>query len=249
MKAFLLAAGKGTRLRPLTDHMPKCLVPIAGMPLLQLWFEMLRDSGVTEVLVNTHHLAGQVRQFVASHPVEGLDVTLFHEEQLLGSAGTVAANRAFVAGEKAFLVIYADNLTDLDLHELVAFHRQRNAEFTMALFRTPAPSECGIAVCDANDRVVEFQEKPEQPGSDWANAGLYVAGPSLFDVIPAGKPVTDFGFDVLPALVGRMYGYHFDGLYCDTGTPARLDFARKAWEKKQEHDDNTRRFNFSDSAR
>jgi len=232
MKAFLLAAGKGTRLKPLTDKIPKCLVPIAEKPLLEIWLLALRDAGVTDVLVNTHHLADQVQKYVAKQPVENINVTLYHEPELLGSAGTVAQNKAFVDGEKSFLIIYADNLTDMDLNEFIAFHEEKEAPFSMALFRTPTPSECGIVVCDSNDRVLEFQEKPAHAKSDWANAGLYIAGPALFQHIPQKLGVRDFGFDVLPNLIGDMYGYPFEGFYCDTGTPERLAFAREHWLKK-----------------
>jgi mannose-1-phosphate guanylyltransferase len=239
MKAFLLAAGKGTRLRPLTDRIPKCLVPIREKPLLRIWLEILRDQGFSDVLVNTHHFAEQVEVYVQSNPVDGLDVTLFHEPELLGSAGTVRANRAFVAGEDKFLIIYADNLTDINLKDLLDYHDRKKAEFTMALFRTPSPTECGVAVCDKDGRVVEFQEKPQHPKSDWANAGLYVAGPRLFEMIPARPGVCDFGFDVLPSLIGTMYGYSFCGFYCDTGTPERLAFARENWGKEKTGKDNT----------
>jgi mannose-1-phosphate guanylyltransferase len=230
MKAFLLAAGKGTRLRPLTDRIPKCLVPIAGRPLLAIWLDALAGCGVDEVLVNTHHLADQVERFVraredAGHPPR---VRLFHEPELLGSAGTVLANRDFIAGEDRFFVLYADNLTTVDLTALDRFHREKSSPFTMGLFQTPEPRECGVAVCDADGRIVDFQEKPKAPKSDWANAGLYVAAPSVLDAVP-DKPICDFGFDVLPRLVGKMYGYRIRGFFCDTGTPERLERARRGW--------------------
>ena len=122
MKAFLLAGGLGTRLRPLTDTTPKCLVEIGGRTLLDLWLDALAKVGVDEVLVNTHHLAERVEAHVAQRqdvPV----VRLSHEPTLLGSAGTLMANKDFVAGEPMFLVINADNLTDFDLGRLVEAHR------------------------------------------------------------------------------------------------------------------------------
>jgi len=231
MKAILLAAGKGTRLRPLTDRIPKCLVPIEGIPLLGIWFRLLRHHGVTSLLVNTHHLADEVRKYVSSHPVPGINVTLAHEEELLGSAGTVAANRDFVKGEKEFFVLYADNLTDVNLSEFYTFHSAKNAPFTMGLFRTPEPRECGIASCDENDRIVEFVEKPEEPKSDWANSGLYVAGQELFELMP-DKPFLDFGFDIIPLMVGKMFGYRIPGYFCDLGTPERLERARRDWPRE-----------------
>lgn len=229
MKAFLLAAGAGTRLRPLTDRMPKCLIPVGGRPLLEIWFAQLEKLGVDEARVNTHHLADQVAAYVAARPPASMKISLFHEPELLGSAGTLRANRAWLENEKDFLIVYADNLTNADLSGLVRFHRDKRAEFTLALFRTPQPRECGVVVRDADGKVLEFQEKPDQPRSDWANAGIYVAGPALFDAIPAKTGVCDFGYDVLPRLMGRLYAYPLAGFYCDIGTPERLEYARRTW--------------------
>ena len=229
MKAFLLAAGAGTRLRPLTDHLPKCLIPIGDKPLLEIWLEQLEKLGVTEARINTHHLAEQVQAFVAARPPSGLEITLFHEPTLLGSAGTIRANREWLQREDDFLIIYADNLTNANLADFVQFHRDRKSDFTLALFRTHNPRECGIVVRDDSGLVTEFQEKPAAPKSSWANAGLYMAGPSLFDAIPAKPGLCDFGFDVLPRLMGRMYAFPLTGFYCDVGTIERLEQARRAW--------------------
>ncbi len=229
MKAFLLAAGAGTRLRPLTDRIPKCLIPIGGKPLLEIWLEKLERLGVTEARVNTHHLAEQVEAFVAARPPAPMRISLVHEPVLLGSAGTLRANRAWLEHEPEFLIIYADNLTDADLAPFVRFHRDRKSEFTLALFRTAQPRECGIVVRDAAGKVLEFQEKPAVPKSEWASAGIYLAGPSLFADIPAKAGVCDFGYDVLPRLLGRMHAFPLEGFYCDIGTPERLETARRMW--------------------
>lgn len=231
MKAFLLAAGKGTRLRPLTDDVPKCLVPIDGQPLLGLWFDMLAKHGVDSVLVNTHHLHRDVEGFVRENRSPHLTVTLAYEPRLLGSAGTVSRNRDFVADEESFLIIYADNLTDLDLAAMCRQHHDKSSLFTMALFTSSFPSECGIAVCNESGLITEFEEKPQDPKSSWANAGVYVAGSRVFDSIPAEVPC-DFGFDVLPSLVGKMYGFCWEGFYCDIGTPERLALARAQWPRR-----------------
>src|SRR5262245_38307974 len=123
MRALLLAAGLGTRLRPLTDHTPKCLVEIAGTPLLAYWFDMLLSGGVERVLVNTHYLAERVREFVsASH--WGNRVELTHEDVLLGTGGTVLRNRSFF-GRQPFLVAHADNLSRFDVRAFMDRHRDR----------------------------------------------------------------------------------------------------------------------------
>ena len=231
MKAYLLAAGRGTRLRPLTDRLPKCLVEIGGEPLLGRWIGELARAGVDQVLVNTHHLPGPVREYVGRDPVPGVAVRLVHEEILLGSAGTVSAHRDFVRSESSFFIVYADNLTDTDLADFLRFHRALQSPFTMGLFETPQPRECGIAELDGDGRVVSFEEKPREPRSNLANAGLYLATPELFDILPDRTPL-DFGFDILPLMAGRMYGYCIRGLFCDIGTPERLAWARGEWTRR-----------------
>jgi len=232
MKAFLLAAGKGTRLRPITDTVPKCLVDICGTPLLSIWFDLLVEAGVTEALINTHHLPEAVRDFVRNKTPSSLKIRLAHEEELVGSAGTIKHNRDFVAGDEEFMVIYADNLSSLSLVDFISYHRRKKSIFTMGLFRADAPKECGIASMDADGRIVKFIEKPKEPESNQANAGIYVMRTSLINDIP-DKPLADFGFDLIPGLVGKMYGYPIPDYYIDIGTLERLEKARREWPVKK----------------
>ena len=228
-KAFLLAAGLGTRLRPLTDTTPKCLLPVGGRPLLAWWVALLEYYGFTEVLVNLHHLPDQVSRYLA-----GLETSIrfetYHEPTLLGSAATVRRNRAF-AGEGPFLVAYADNLTSADLSALMASHLAGadggQPLLTMALFESPEPHRCGIAELDAAATIISFEEKPAAPKSNLANAGLYVADGRLFDEIPSQEPA-DFGRDVLPRLVGRMRGHPLGQPLIDIGTPQSYAAAQHA---------------------
>jgi mannose-1-phosphate guanylyltransferase len=216
MKAVLLAAGLGTRMGEITRTTPKCLLPIAGRPLLGRWFEQLARAGVAEVLVNTHHLASQVRDYVeAERPP--LPVRLVHEPTLLGSAGTLAENRGWLAGEPAFLVVYADNASTVDLRELVREHRE-DCVATLGLFRVPDPERRGVVELDAAGAVVAFVEKPARPRSNLAWAGLLVGTPALLDAIPAERPC-DLGHHVLPRLQGRMRGVGIHGYHADVGTP------------------------------
>jgi len=216
LKAFLLAAGLGTRLRPLTETVPKCLVPIGGRPLLSYWLELLARHGVTDVLVNLHHLPDQVRRF-AEQPGHPVRLTLTFERELLGSAGTVVANWSFVADEESFLIGYADNLTNADVSALLRFHRSHDAPLTMGLFRADDPRACGIADVDERGVITSFVEKPEHPGSDLANAGMYAARPSLRRFLPTHAPA-DIGNDLLPRLVGSMRGTEVSGYIRDIGT-------------------------------
>ena len=231
MKAFLLAAGLGTRLRPITDSTPKCMLRIGDRPLLGIWLDALAKAGVHEVLVNLHHHAPVVRSHVAARSGPPA-VRMVEEQELLGSAGTLLANRSFVDGEEMFLAVNADNLTDFDLGVLVDAHRDGGAIATLSLFRAPRPSECGVV--DVEDgRVVGYVEKPADPPSDLANAGMYAFHPSVLDVITGPRP-KDIGYDMLPRLVGRARAVTIDGCYfIDIGTPAALERARDEWQARR----------------
>ena len=216
MKAFILAAGKGSRLKPLTDHNPKCLLSIGGRPLLQYWLEACKLHGIREVLINLHHHAEMVVQFIQSKnwPVK---IRLSYEPQLLGSGGTLVANKNFVAKEDFFGVFYADNLTNVDLTKMRTQHLQSKTLFTMGLFHAPNPKECGIATLDSNNVVTGFQEKPMQPKGDLANAGIYWTSPEIFDYC-LDKIPCDLGYDILPKLIGKMQGYVIKEYLLDIGT-------------------------------
>lgn len=215
MKAIILAAGLGTRLRPITDTTPKCLVPINGVPLLELWLRDCERAGVEAVLVNTHHLAERLEEFVASR--RGVPVTLAYEPTLLGSAGTIAANWSFVDGDASFLVVYADNLTTFPLSKLTAFHATHDQIASMALFRSPNPSACGVVEMDSAGLVTGFWEKPANPPGNLVNAGLYVFRREVRQYLPREVP-SDVGGALMPALVGRSKGLPISGYFIDIGT-------------------------------
>jgi mannose-1-phosphate guanylyltransferase len=227
MKAFLLAAGLGTRLRPLTNTIPKCLVPVQGKPLLNHWLETCRQLGIKEVLINTHYMAEAVREW-SENQKSGIKIFLSHEEVLRGSAGTVAANRGFVNDEDHFWIFYADNLVAADLKALYSFHARHSGALTLGLFRSPSPKDCGIVTLANSGLITCFEEKPLHPKSDFANAGIYIARRQIFDFLPSNTP-SDFGKDIFPALIGKMWGMVLDGEILDVGTPANYEKARRAW--------------------
>lgn len=221
-RALILAGGLGTRLRPLTDTVPKCLVPIGGRPLLDYWIDSLARAGVERARINTHYLAETVRAKIAeinSRSAIALEET--YEPELLGSAGTVHANRDLADDTEDLLIIYADNLSDVDLAQFTAFHRGHGAPFSMLLFHAPNPRACGIATLDADATITEFVEKPDVPASDLANAGVYVVTADVFREI-ADLNTFDLGFDVLPKFVGRMKGFVHDGYHRDIGNAEAL---------------------------
>ena len=228
MKAFLLAAGLGTRLRPLTDTVPKCLVPVAGRPLLDLWLDNFLAAGVDEVLVNLHHMPEQVRSHLAAHR-GAPQVRTTYEPTLLGSAGTLAAGREFVGSDEVFLAVNGDDLTDFDLHRLVvALEAAPAAQAAIAVFHAPAPQACGILEVE-DGVVVSFEEKPAAPRGDLANAGMYAFRRPVLDLVPEVTPV-DIGTHLLPRLVGRSVAVPVgDAFLIDIGTPEALARAEAEW--------------------
>jgi len=227
VKAFLLAGGLGTRLRPLTDSTPKCLLPVQGTPLLQIWFDIFRQYSIDEVLINVHSHAYGVRKFIDENK-DGLMVRLFEEATLLGSAGTVLANREWVSKERSFWVFYADVLTTTNLNHMLAFHNSRGQIATIGVYEVPDPSRCGIVQLDERGVVLDFVEKPKTPVGNLAFSGLMLATPTLLDVIPDTSPA-DLGFHVLPQIVGRMAAYRIPDFIIDIGTLETYRAAQETW--------------------
>lgn len=226
MKAFLLAAGVGSRLRPITDTTPKCMLVIGGRPLLEIWLDALARAGVGEVLVNLHHLPDVVRQHLAGRSGPPAVRTAF-EPELLGSAGTLAANRRWVEGEELFLACNADNLTDYDLRSLIDEHRRHRPIATLTVFRSEQPCAGGVVEIDAAGRVTGFTEKPAHPVSDLTNAGMYAFHPAVLDEI--GAAPNDIGYHLLPRLVGRARAVLVTGYLRDIGTAGAYRRAREEW--------------------
>jgi mannose-1-phosphate guanylyltransferase len=227
MKAFLLAAGHGTRLRPLTDHQPKCLLPIKGKPLLAIWLEQCHRFGIGEVLVNIHSRAAQVRQFLERQG-NGVHVQVVEEPALRGSAGTLRANASWVAKEEYFWVFYADVLTRTDLASMLKMHMTKRPAATLGVYRVPHPERCGIVQLGKDEMIREFVEKPTRPASDLAFSGLMIATPKLLAAIPPWEPC-DIGFDLLPRLGGRMLAYRISDYLIDIGTPETYQHAQETW--------------------
>jgi mannose-1-phosphate guanylyltransferase len=210
------------------------LVPIQGTPLLSIWLSICEQLGVEDVLINTHHFAQEVRNW-AQQQKSTVRINLFHEEKLLGSAGTIAANRDFIgSGDDDFFIFYADNLVRANLEALKSYHMQHTGVLTIALFRTPKPESCGIVSLDESGRMTSFEEKPAHPKSDLANAGIYIARRGLFELLPC-RPVMDFGKDVIPGLVGHAWGCLLDGYILDVGTPENYQRAQAEWRTMDGH--------------
>lgn len=230
MRALLLAAGLGTRLRPLTDSVPKCLVDINGRPLLDYWLQLLAKGGVSKVLINLHYMPEAVTAFLANakYPME---ITTVFEEQLLGTAGTVLKNREFFQ-EEPVMLIHADNLSLFNLQKFVRKFedREEDVEITMMTFHTDAPETCGIVELDDKGIVYAFHEKVENPPGNLANGAVYILSPKVIEFI-AGikKDFIDFSTEVLPRYLYRINTFHNETYHRDIGNIESLTLARSEY--------------------
>lgn len=227
MKALLLSAGFGTRLRPLTESVPKCLVPINGKPLMEYWLDMLcKGEEIIPVMVNLHHLSRTVKAYIEKSPYRE-SVTTVYEASLLGTGGTLLKNRRFFDKETVFMA-HGDNLSLFDLTAFVKAHDKRpgHCEMTMMTFETDTPKSCGIVELDTGNVVCAFHEKVENPPGNLANGAVYILEPSVLDFMDSlGKKVIDFSTEVLPHYVGRINTFHNSLYHRDIGT---MESYRKA---------------------
>jgi len=235
MKAMILAAGEGTRMRPLTIEWPKPMLPIQGKPILEYTIELLRHHGITQIAVNLHHRPAVITEYFGDGRDLGVEITYSFEDQLLGTAGAVKKLEHYF--DDTFLVFYGDVLTNLNLSALVDFHRTKAGIATIALYRVENPSACGIVELDKGCRIIRFVEKPPPQAvfSDLANSGILVLERAVIDHIPAGV-FRDFGYHVLPDLLTKghpMYGYPIpDTFYLiDIGTMEKYERAQREWPK------------------
>ena len=221
MRAMVMAAGLGTRLRPLTYEVPKPLVPVANRPIMEHVLRLLARHGLGEVIANLHWFPDTVRDRFGDGSAAGVELTYRYEPELLGTAGGVRNVRDFFGSEQ-FLVMAADPLTDIDLGDLVQAHRSHGGMATLAVKRVPNVREYGVVITGADGRVQGFQEKPDpaEALSDLASCMIYVLEPEIFDHFPDNS-VVDFALDVFPALLDHDVPFHVhetDAYWNDVGS-------------------------------
>lgn len=223
-RALLLAAGLGTRLRPITVNTPKCLVAIDGEPLLGRWLRKLELAGCESALINTHYLAEQVEDFLRSWQSSTMTLETVHEPELLGTAGTLMANQEFFSNTTG-LLIHADNVMAGDVNNFMDAHQDRQAGclLTMLTFKTNTPSSCGIVEIDEKQIVQAFHEKIAEPPGDRANGAMYAFEQEFINHLNLMDPTpTDFSTEVIPKLLGKIQTWHTHQSYVDIGTPENL---------------------------
>ena len=227
-KALLLAGGFGTRLKPLTNHTPKCLVPIAGRPLLDYWLEILVNAGIDRILINTHYLSAQVVDFCEKSPHTHL-IDIVYESELLGTAGTLRANREYFDGQ--ILLAHADNFTLFNPADFVNAHEHRGprCHATMMTFITDNPQSCGIIELDPNGVMIGFHEKVANPPGNVANAAVFLLERACLQWLDERPTAIDFCKDILPLGLHKVQAFQNQVYHRDIGTlnslkKANLDY-------------------------
>jgi mannose-1-phosphate guanylyltransferase len=217
---MLLAAGLGTRLRPLTYEVPKPLVPVVGKPVMEHIVRLLAQHGFDDVVCNLHYFPDQIQNRFGDGSRWGLRLSYSYEEELLGTAGGVRNVRDHF-GDETFLIISGDALTDIDLTALWKAHREQGGIATLSLKRVDDPSQIGVVILGEDGRIQGFQEKPDpaEALSNLGNCGIYVMEPEIFDYVP-DTPVADWALDVFPTLLDQdvpFYGYEIHEYWNDIG--------------------------------
>lgn len=236
MKAMVLAAGLGTRLRPITYEMPKPMVPVLNRPVMEHIVRLLARHGFTETIANLHWFPGLIEDHFGDGSAFGVELSYSREERLLGTSGGVR-NAAGFLGD-SFLVISGDALTDIDLGAMREFHDSHDGVATLATKRVADTTQFGVAITGSDGRIQGFQEKPESAEalSDLANCGIYMFRSEVFDFFPEpgasraageGDPpgFADWAMDVFPALMESdvpFYSHEIDAYWNDIGNLEEL---------------------------
>ena len=228
MRALILAAGKGTRLRPLTNNTPKCLLRVKEENLLDNWLKKIESCGIKEVFINTHYLHEQVENHV-NKIKSSLKINLLFEKDLLGTAGTIKKNIKLFLNDD-LLLIHADNYMEERLQRLIYFHKNRpiTCLMTMLTFKTKTPETCGIICKNDQNILTSFIEKPKFSNSNLANGAVYVLSDQMIDELNnyEGK-MFDFSNDIIPNYFNRIYTYFTDKFFIDIGSPETYSEAQK----------------------
>ena len=224
MKALLLAAGLGTRLRPLTLNKPKCLIEINGRPLIDKWIEDLIISGVKEILINLHYLPDQVYSYIKNSKYKNY-ITTVYEKKLFGTAGTLLKNINFFENEDG-LLIHADNFCNINYNDFYLAHQNRPTycDITVVTFNTNHPESCGIFELNKSGVVTNIFEKKNENHGKIANGAIYLLSSNFINTIASDYPYAkEFVDDILIKHIGKIYTYHTNDIFVDIGTPEALN--------------------------
>lgn len=219
MKAIIMAGGEGSRLRPLTCDLPKPMVPVMNVPIMEHIINLLKNHGITEIGVTLMYLPQKIKDYFGNGSHFGVNLHYFTEDIPLGTAGSVKNAGDFL--DDTFIVISGDSLTDMDITKAIEFHREKKSKATIVLTRVDVPLEYGVVITDKKGAITGFLEKPSwsEVFSDTVNTGTYILEPEIMDYLEYGKK-TDFSQDLFPLLLDKkepMYGYIMSDYWCDIG--------------------------------
>ena len=233
MKALLLSAGYGTRLKPITNNIPKCLVKIANKALIDYWLELILSHKDIDILINTHYLSNLVNDHIYRSKYSD-KVTLKFEPKLLGTAGTLMSNLDFI-NDETLLLAHADNLSIFNLEDFIDAHNNRpdGCLITMMLFKSDDPSSCGIVKLDRNGVVTDFFEKVSSPPSNLANGAVYLLDPVILNEIKLIENCSDFSTHVIPHFVNKIYTFINTNYHRDIGSIKSLKIANRDFREKK----------------
>ncbi|MBI4516072.1 MAG: NDP-sugar synthase [Deltaproteobacteria bacterium] len=224
-RAMILAAGLGSRLRPLTEQIPKPLLDVAGRPLIAYPLLLVRSAGITEVLINLHYLGAQIRTALGDGSDYGVRITYSEEDPILDTGGAIKNAESFLRGD-TFVILNADTIVDLDLPAMLAYHHGRGGIGTMLLRADPEVTRYGAIEVDADDRVRRFLGFPAaaaEPLTPLMYGGVWVFEPRLFDYLDAGVfSITKHSGPALLRSGEALYGYRYTGYWRVLDTPAGL---------------------------
>lgn len=226
MKALLLAAGFGSRLGDLTKDIPKPLIKVGAAPILDFCLQQLADSGVTEVIINTHYLFKEIEKYLESYSTP-IKINVSYEETLLGTAGTLKKHFGKLATDD-FIVMHADNFFVHSMTNFVASHKKREVGIfgTLGTFETQSPENCGVLILNSDCTIREIHEKVNNPPSKLANAAIYSFTPEIEQFLFGLKEnESDISKYLLPKIIHGLFTHNFDGLFVDIGTIEGLKLA------------------------
>ena len=231
MKAILLAAGYGKRLKPLTNNIPKCLIKINDKPIIGYWIDALINYGIKDILVNTHYLASKMEDYI--NKTYGNRVLLSYEEELLNTAGTIKFNKNFI-NDDDIILIHADNFSLLNFRKFINAYEERkdNILITMLTYYTENTELAGIVKVNDSNEVINFYEKSKDNNGNIANGAVYIINNEVIRrIYQLNEDKIDFSLDIIPKYLGKINTYFNSDYHIDIGNIDNLNKARTFADK------------------
>jgi len=231
-KAIILAGGKGARMKPMTNMLPKPMLRIQDKPILEHNIELLKNHGIKDIIVSIGYRGEQIKEYFGDGSQFGVNIAYIEEDEPMGTAGPLNMLKGKI--NDTFILMNGDELKDIDLEDMFMFHKKNKSTATIALTTVEDPSNYGVAVMNGN-KVMTFVEKPSKQNapSKLISAGLYILEPEVLKSVPEGFSMIEN--DVFPKLASndKLLGYIFSGQWFDTGTPERFSQAEREWQSKE----------------